>query len=179
MKNLNKKGITLIALIITIIVLLILAGVSIATLAGDNGILIKASETKKNNSHATVKDAISLAYSEYQIEINTSSSKKVKELTKVASTEIVKIQGKEENSLGKKTMSFFDFLIGKNYIYANGIVNIENLVGETLNLENGNKTDSKDVYKIEEDTENNIYVLKYYDEKGRPETLWQVHGVNF
>ena len=33
----TNKGITLIALIITIIVLLILAGVSIATLTGDNG----------------------------------------------------------------------------------------------------------------------------------------------
>ena len=34
-----NKGITLIALVITIIVLLILAGVTIATLTGDNGIL--------------------------------------------------------------------------------------------------------------------------------------------
>ncbi len=39
-KNLNK-GITLIALVITIIVLLILAGVSIATLTGEDGILAK------------------------------------------------------------------------------------------------------------------------------------------
>ena len=35
MRN-DKKGITLIALVITIIVLLILAGVTIATLTGDN-----------------------------------------------------------------------------------------------------------------------------------------------
>ena len=35
-----NKGITLIALVITIIVLLILAGVSIATLAGENGIML-------------------------------------------------------------------------------------------------------------------------------------------
>ena len=41
--NLNKnKGITLIALVITIIVLLILAGVSIAMLTGQNGILSQA-----------------------------------------------------------------------------------------------------------------------------------------
>ena len=38
----ESKGITLIALVITIIVLLILAGVTIATLTGDNGILTKA-----------------------------------------------------------------------------------------------------------------------------------------
>lgn len=37
----NFRGITLIALVVTIIVLLILAGVSIATLIGDNGLLTK------------------------------------------------------------------------------------------------------------------------------------------
>ena len=50
-KKLNSKhesGITLIALIITIIVLLILAGVAIVTLTGDNGILGKASNAKRS-----------------------------------------------------------------------------------------------------------------------------------
>ena len=37
----NQKGVTLIALVITIIVLLILAGVSISMLTGDNGILTR------------------------------------------------------------------------------------------------------------------------------------------
>ena len=37
MKKMNVNGITLIALVIMIVVLLILAGVSIATLTGDNG----------------------------------------------------------------------------------------------------------------------------------------------
>ena len=45
----SGKGITLIALVITIIVLLILAGVSIAMLAGDNGILTKSVTAKLNN----------------------------------------------------------------------------------------------------------------------------------
>lgn len=47
----NNKGITLIALVITIIILLILAGISIAMLTGENGLLTKANtaktETKK------------------------------------------------------------------------------------------------------------------------------------
>ena len=43
----TKKGITLIALVITIIVLLILAGVSIAMLTGENGILNKATTAKQ------------------------------------------------------------------------------------------------------------------------------------
>ena len=41
----GKKGITLIALVITIVVLLILAGVTIATLTGDNGLLQKKQRT--------------------------------------------------------------------------------------------------------------------------------------
>ena len=40
----NQKGITLIALVVTIVVLLILAGVSIGTLTGDNGIIGQARE---------------------------------------------------------------------------------------------------------------------------------------
>ena len=57
----NKKGITLIALVITIIVLLILAGISIAMLTGDNGLLNKATEAKKVNIEAEVRDRVNLA----------------------------------------------------------------------------------------------------------------------
>ena len=56
-----KKGITLIALVITIIVLLILAGVTIATLTGDNGILTKAQSAKEKNAQKTVEEQINLA----------------------------------------------------------------------------------------------------------------------
>ena len=51
-KNLNSNGITLIALVITIIVLLILAGVTIATLTGDNGILNQAGKAKDKTTEA-------------------------------------------------------------------------------------------------------------------------------
>ena len=61
-KNIAKKqtGITLIALVITIIVLLILAGVSIATLTGNNGILTQANQAKENNKVATAKERVQL-----------------------------------------------------------------------------------------------------------------------
>ena len=48
------KGITLIALVITIIVLLILAGVTIATLTGDNGILTQAGNAKEQTEKADI-----------------------------------------------------------------------------------------------------------------------------
>ena len=50
MKIKKETGITLIALVITVIVLLILAGVTIAALSGDNGILKRATEAKKKQS---------------------------------------------------------------------------------------------------------------------------------
>ena len=50
------KGITLIALVITIIVLLILAGVSIAMLTGQNGILTQAQNSKQATKKAEVKE---------------------------------------------------------------------------------------------------------------------------
>ena len=57
----GKNGITLIALVITIIVLLILVGVTIATLTGDNGILTKAQNAKEKNAQKTVEEQIKLA----------------------------------------------------------------------------------------------------------------------
>ena len=59
-KNIVKKqtGITLIALVITIIVLLILAGVSIATLTGNNGILTQANQAKENNKVAAAREKV-------------------------------------------------------------------------------------------------------------------------
>ena len=62
----TNKGITLIALVITIIVLLILAGVSIATLTGDNGLLSKAQEAKEQTEVAEVKDRAQLDILDWQ-----------------------------------------------------------------------------------------------------------------
>ena len=61
MRKRQENGITLIALVITIIVLLILAGVTIATLTGDNGILTKAQNAKTQNDKATAKEKVDLA----------------------------------------------------------------------------------------------------------------------
>ena len=54
----NEKGITLIALVLTIIVLLILAGVSIATLTGPNGLLTRANDAKTEMGKAGAKEKV-------------------------------------------------------------------------------------------------------------------------
>ena len=59
----TNKGITLIALVITIIVLLILAGVSIAMLTGQNGILTQATTASEKTSLAEVKEKAEMAVS--------------------------------------------------------------------------------------------------------------------
>ena len=70
----KQKGITLIALIITIIVLLILAGISIATLTGENGILTQASKAKEETIIAREKEGISVALTEYMSRIITAET---------------------------------------------------------------------------------------------------------
>ena len=68
----GKKGITLISLVVTIIVLLILAGVSIATLTGDNGILARATEAQNKTKEAQEKEGLELAVTSSRVEdVNT------------------------------------------------------------------------------------------------------------
>ena len=54
----SKSGITLIALVVTIIILLILAGISITTLSGDNGIIFNAGKSKESVDIANEKEII-------------------------------------------------------------------------------------------------------------------------
>lgn len=76
----EQKGVTLIALVITIIVLLILAGVSIAFLIGDNGIITKSTKASAETNIAGAKEtaATDVAakyadYMEYKYASNTTN----------------------------------------------------------------------------------------------------------
>ena len=65
----NKSGITLIALVVTIIVLLILAGISIQMLTGDNGIINNAQEASIKTESAKVDEEVKLAVTTLNMEI--------------------------------------------------------------------------------------------------------------
>ena len=69
----KETGITLIALVITIIVLLILASVGIAMLTGENGILNKASKSKEETLKAEAKEKLKLVLVELQADKATNS----------------------------------------------------------------------------------------------------------
>ena len=172
----NTKGITLIALVVTTIVLLILAGVSIAMLTGNNGILTQGKRAKEEQAHAAVKEGIMLLYNEYKTKQEVNSSK-VQEETKVASTELVKIaansgaEGTTEN-LG----TFKDFIQSKNIISADGIINVRNLLGQTLSIGNGTSKESGDVYVFEE--QDDYYNLTYYNKQIQQAKIYQIKNEN-
>lgn len=95
----EKKGITLIALVITVIVLLILAAVSIATLTGENGILTKANNAKTETSEADEREAISLAYNGAMVEIKgqavTADILKTELITNNGRTDVECVEGED------------------------------------------------------------------------------------
>ena len=62
----KEKGITLIVLVITIIVLLILSGVSIAMITGENGIIKQTHYAKEETIKASEKEAIELNVINYE-----------------------------------------------------------------------------------------------------------------
>ena len=104
----EKKGITLIALVITIIILLILAGVTIATLFGENGILTKAQEAKEETRGASVQEARNLwkMTQETDEQTGTSTAQTLEELIDdlveqelLTSEEKDKILGNEEKGI--------------------------------------------------------------------------------
>ena len=134
-------------------------------LTGQNGILTQANNSKIEQSHGAVKEAISLAYNEWQIEINTGSR------TKLASTETVIINEEEEKAKAGTSETFLQFLERKGYIKENttDVLDVEALTGGKQALGNGEDTD---VYKIEE--QDGKYKVNYYDKNGTPQEIWNM-----
>ena len=175
-KERNNKGITLIALVITIIVLLILAGVAIATLTGDNGILTKASSSKIKNEQTTVKEQIILAYGEYQIEINTANNTRLASMNETLKIAYDTIEPEPATPKATKK-TFIEYLEkDRQVIDGAGIVDVQKLVGNRMTL--GNGTGKSDVYIISLDEEGSSYVLNYYDEKENETFLWEIEAEN-
>ena len=82
----NTRGITLIALVVSVIVLLVLAGITIAALSGDNGILTRAKEAKEKTEQAQKEEKQTVSNMEDMLEniefknINTEDTKPGKAL---------------------------------------------------------------------------------------------------
>ena len=75
----KNGGITLIALVVTIVVLLILAGVSISMLGGENGIITQANRAKENTRGGEVKEEVDRTVNENTMINYTTGTKKTRE----------------------------------------------------------------------------------------------------
>ena len=112
----EKKGITLIALVVTIVVLLILAAVSISMLGGENGIITQAQNAKEETRGGEVEEERNLWMTEITMSKATgetvqSMEEKLEELKNkglLSEEEVNAILADEENSIqiGSKNISF-------------------------------------------------------------------------
>ena len=74
MKSKEENAITLVALIVTIIILLVLAGIAISTLGGENGLFARVKQAKKAHVQSEMQEQLTLALNSLQIDKNGSAS---------------------------------------------------------------------------------------------------------
>lgn len=173
-RNRQEKGITLIALVITIIVLLILAGVAIMTITGNEGILSKTVKAKDEQIHAEVKEQISLEYNAYQIDNYASNNEQEeKEIAEIASVNIMKLaETKTEETKTEKTITFWDYLLNKQYIDKKGKIDVEKLLGKESDI--GSGTGRSNVYMLK--VTDGKYVITYFGKEttAEPMEIWGI-----
>ena len=111
----QEEGITLIALVVTIVVLLILAGVSISLVLNNNGVIGKAKDAKNSTEKGQAQDEVNLAINYLQIEDATSTltredRRKIleDELRKISVDSTVSISGDGFKIIHKKYEFFVD-----------------------------------------------------------------------
>ncbi len=132
----KNKGITLIALVITIIVLLILAGVSIATLLGDNGILSQATKAVEKTNNATEKEKVQLACNSQMLK-NTEKGKYTLDIEDIddLQEELNSLKAGAKITEGSNPIEVV-FSSGNKYTINNGKVLEQAEVGEKVTGEN-------------------------------------------
>ena len=111
----QEEGITLIALVVTIVVLLILAGVSISLVLNNNGVISKAKDAKNSTEKGQAQDEVNLAIHYLQIEDATSTLTQEErrkiledELRKISADSSVTISGDGFKIIHKKYEFFVD-----------------------------------------------------------------------
>lgn len=152
----NQKGITLIAVIITVIAMLILAGVSITMTVGENGILENSQDAAEKTENAASKDYILEAWA-YVLA-------KCEDISLISSSSVENGFSSEENEIFENVSIIFS-----KYISNYG----EGSLDEICNIINSGSSDSELAYKVTfkltGSDENKIFYIvndtKVYDEK--------------
>ena len=138
-KGCKNKGITLIALVITIIVLLILAGVTIAMLSGDNSAPQKATEAAQKDAIAGAKDEIAMEvqeallnyYNNIYVEGDGTNEKRIQEVVnEAASTAVGKVKERNKQLSDSSVVNGNTIVLRtKSYIVIGTIDKMEELHG--------------------------------------------------
>ena len=161
-KTLGKSnGITLIALVITIIVLLILAGVSLSLIAENNGILKRATDSKVAHETAQMQEEVDLALADLQAEYyETSASGTFADYVKAklesdegikTSRGTLKFKANSENEVIYTDGNGNEIAIGKFY-ESTGKITITSVNGQTSNSGNEEKKKITIKYNANEGT---------------------------
>mgnify|MGYP004621452777 CR=1 FL=1 len=178
MKKQKERGITLIALVITIIVLLMLAGVSISMISSQDGILNKATGAKEKMNKAEAVEQVQLAvmasyndegqidYEKLKTELN-----KIKEITPITEEItslpfVVNINGKKikimSNGTAERYLDVSIELVDNSYYRLNALsikVNIDNVIQGDVTYKYYIKlaSDTDDKYILEKEGTENAY----------------------
>ena len=92
----KEKGITLVALVVTVVILLILAGVSLNLILGDQGLIRKANEGRTNYTNASKEEQALLDYLSDQLDEYAGSSEEIPDTETITSNGVL-IGGLEDD----------------------------------------------------------------------------------
>lgn len=170
-KETKEKGITLIALVITIIVLLILAGISISMLSGNNSILEQATRAKTKNTHANVLEQLQLEASAYTIDKNTGVySNSLIDYLKSKSI-ISDISGEEDKWLINVTTLLGSNQPKGNGTYPNDVYVLEKQDSSTGSIVNTKVATTMPIKIAATNTSQITYIVKYYENANSEELI--------
>ena len=172
----NKNAITLIALVVTIVVLLILAGVTISLLLDENGIIAKSKDARNANRAGTIRDEITLWEADKVASENGAGSHesmdaflaRLKTRGLINDEDIQKIKDTRELQVGKEIIKFPSDAKTLVQAFKDGEIQ----VGDYLNY--NDYVDESKTYTTKTN-ENGWADQKYTATK---DTYWQVLGLD-
>ena len=135
----NEVAITLVALVVTIIVLILLAGVSISLVIGNNGIMQKAAKGREDYTGATINEQQDLNKIEDYIEDNTSNKGEVEKYRKSGKYFESPTTIKDENENEIKIPQGFKIAQDSGINVTEGIVIEDNDIKEGIGNNRGNQ----------------------------------------
>ena len=169
----KESGITLIALVVTIVVLLILAGVSISMLTGENGIITQAQKASVKNDNGTVLEALRLKLSQYLSENEGTYAKDKLELLRddeiIDENNVIDVLKLVEQKLktGNGSNNKDVYVIEDNHLYYYDNKGNKTDLGDLGNTEENIAETDPDFFEITDDGTISIKdKLSYYTDDG-------------